>query len=372
MSAHPPARLIMTADAVGGVWSYATTLANGLAAADCEVHLVTMGPPPSVHQTAAIAAPNVHLVVTDLALEWQDPAGNDINHSRALLLELEERLQPDLVHLNGYREAAFDWRTPVLVAAHSCVNSWALACNDSNFLAEPQWKRYSAAVADGLDAAQAWVSPTQSFRSVIRKLYRPGSGGNAIWNGVASPDDVSQKEDFILGAGRMWDRAKNLPALAEAACGLDWPVLVAGPSVPGSDAPPGIEMLGALSNQALRRIMQRAAIFASPALYEPFGLSVLEAAAAGCALVLSDIPTFRELWDGAALFVAPHDAKALLHELALLCADDCRRRRLQEGARERAKTYSVERMIESYRALYSDLLRPASEPAPNRIAGAYA
>ena len=34
--------------------------------------------------------------------------------------------------------------------------------------------------------------------------------------------------------------------------------------------------------------MQRAEVFVSPAVYEPFGLTVLEAAAAGCALVLAD------------------------------------------------------------------------------------
>ncbi len=31
-----------------------------------------------------------------------------------------------------------------------------------------------------------------------------------------------------------------------------------------------------------------------PARYEPFGLSVLEAALSGCALVLGDIPSLRE------------------------------------------------------------------------------
>ncbi len=46
-----------------------------------------------------------------------------------------------------------------------------------------------------------------------------------------------------------------------------------------------------------------ATVFASMARYEPFGLAVLEAAQAGMRLVLSDIPTFRELWDGAAIFV---------------------------------------------------------------------
>ena len=64
-------------------------------------------------------------------------------------------------------------------------------------------------------------------------------------------------------------------------------------------------LLGALDERRSERLAWRSGR-SSPrtALYEPFGLAVLEAAQAGCALVLSDIPTFRELWDGAALFVA--------------------------------------------------------------------
>ena len=72
-----------------------------------------------------------------------------------------------------------------------------------------------------------------------------------------------------------------------------WPVLAAGPT----RGPDGQEIalehvvaLGALDGAALRRpAAARAAVFASLALYEPFGLAVLEAALAGCALVLSDI-----------------------------------------------------------------------------------
>ena len=56
--------------------------------------------------------------------------------------------------------------------------------------------------------------------------------------------------------------------------------------------------------------MGRAAIYALPARYEPFGLSILEAALSGCALVIGDIPSLREIWADAALFVPSdgHDA----------------------------------------------------------------
>ncbi len=363
MNGREKFRVMMTTDAVGGVWSYATTLANGLAASGSEVHLVTMGPRPQPEQLAAITVPDVHVITTDLALEWQDPAGADFDRTAKWLRKLEHQLEPDLVHLNSYREAAMEWTCPVLVAAHSCVNSWALACGEREFLDEPRWRRYSAAVACGLDAAQAWVSPTHAFRRVIRKIYQPAGTGSAIWNGVpAARGEIGQKEDFILAAGRMWDRAKNVAALAEAAKHLDWPVFVAGPADTTADASKSsIELLGPISRQALQQRMQRASIFVSPALYEPFGLSVLEAASAGCALVLSDIPTFRELWDGAAAFVDPNDTRALRRELTAICADDLRRHRLQEAARERSRVCSVERMVAAYQRLYSDVLAGAGE-----------
>ena len=64
-------------------------------------------------------------------------------------------------------------------------------------------------------------------------------------------------------------------------------------------------MLGRLSAGELADWYARAAIYALPARYEPFGLSALEAALSGCALVLGDIPSLREIWGDAALFVPP-------------------------------------------------------------------
>ena len=67
-------------------------------------------------------------------------------------------------------------------------------------------------------------------------------------------------------------------------------------------------------------------IFVSVSRYEPFGLAVLEAAHAGCALVLSDIPTFRELWQGAASFVIAAGSAAATegHELCTMNGRSCR------------------------------------------------
>jgi glycosyltransferase involved in cell wall biosynthesis len=102
--------------------------------------------------------------------------------------------------------------------------------------------------------------------------------------------------------------------------------------------------------------MQRAAIFAHPALYEPFGLAALEAAGSGCALLLADVPTLRELWDGAAVFVAPRDHQALADALNRLIASPELRRTTALAAQARARRYNPDVMGAAYLDLYRELL----------------
>ena len=93
---------------------------------------------------------------------------------------------------------------------------------------------------------------------------------------------------------------------------------------------------------------------------------MLEAAQAGCALVLSDTPTFRELWGEAAVFFPPRDPKALAKALNQLAASSSTRDRSGAAARLNARRYSSEalalRMAEIYRRLRG-LRRPAASGA---------
>jgi glycosyltransferase involved in cell wall biosynthesis len=312
-------RMLMTSDTVGGVWTYSCSLASTLAASGADVHLVTLGPRPREDQRSMLR---------------------------------------DIVHLNSFREATLPWRSPTVVVAHSCVNSWGRACRDSAWLSEPKWQVYTRHVAAGLNTAQSWVAPSQSFHDCIVDIYNPLSPGTVIWNGVAPSSAPHGKQAFIFAAGRLWDRAKNVEALAQAAPGLPWPVLIAGPA--DDTRVEGMTFLGRLPHDAVRARLHRAAIFVSPAMYEPFGLSVLEAASAGCALVLSDIPSFRELWDDAAVFVDPRNIDELRGELERLCDDSARRERMQQAAYQRSLAYSITSMRDAYLRLYGGLLASTS------------
>src|SRR5690242_17389038 len=97
----PSLRILMTTDAVGGVWIYATSLARALCGCGHQVSLVTLGPPPREDQRRDLAeVPALDLIVTDCALEWMDPGADDFLRTCERLQRLELQLAPDIVHLN--------------------------------------------------------------------------------------------------------------------------------------------------------------------------------------------------------------------------------------------------------------------------------
>jgi glycosyltransferase involved in cell wall biosynthesis len=250
------------------------------------------------------------------------------------------------------------------------VRSWWRACRGEE-PSEPGWLEYVSNVRNGLASADCWVAPSYAFRDTIEALYAPPKHGRVIWNGIhqtgAEPLHTSaRKHPVILAAGRLWDEAKNIGTLGRVAKSVPWPVRLAGPvathgSIERAPAA-GVEILGELSRGALREEMIRAAVFVAPALYEPFGLTVLEAAQSGCALVLSDQPSFRELWDGAALFVDPRDDASLQDALLRVIQDEKKRHELGRSAARRASRYSLTAMTESYASLYDELAQRAAPP----------
>jgi glycogen(starch) synthase len=326
-------RVLMTADTVGGVWTYARDLARAL---DADVTIATMGPPPAQYEEG--------LLVSTYALEWEDEPWDDVDRAGAWLLELEEELQPDLVHLNGYAHGALPWRAPVVVAAHSDVVSWWLAVHGAP--PPERFDRYRSAVEAGLRAADVVVAPTHAVLDDLRRHYRLCRDRVVVHNGSSLEPIPAEKEPFVLALGRFRDEAKNLAALARARHATGWPIVAAGDGT----------ALGRLGRGEVQALLARAAVFASPARYEPFGLGILEAARSGCALVLGDLPSLREVWGDAALFAPPDDDEAIAAALRLVTRDAELRAELAERARRRSARYTVEAMAAGYARVYESLL----------------
>ena len=356
--------VLMTADAVGGVWTYALDLCRAFAACGIRVTLATMGPPPTGDQLAcARAIPALQILSGDFQLEWMDEPWADVAAAGDWLLELEQRHAPDLVHLNGFAHAALPFAAPVLAVGHSCLSSWAAAVPAA--IDPGKLAAYRRHVRRGLQGADLVVAPSAAMLAALHDHYGPLAHCAVIPNGrsraVFAP---AAKEPFVFSAGRLWDAAKNIDAVAAVAGRLPWPVFVAGDGKAEGALGSDIQALGRLDEAALAAWLGRASLFVLPARYEPFGLLPLEAALSGCVLVLGDIPSLREVWGDAAEYVDPDDRDGLLLALSQLIKSPQRAARAHAAWR-RAQAYSAEGMAAAYRALYTDLCIKT-----NRSAGA--
>jgi glycosyltransferase involved in cell wall biosynthesis len=349
----------MTADAIGGVWTYALELCRELGRCEVRVALATMGRRLTGAERAAVAQmAHVELFESAYKLEWMLDPWDDLEKSNPWLLELEARTQPSLVHLNGYCHGALRWKVPCLVVGHSCVYSWFEAVR--GMAPREEWQRYRRMVTIGLRGADRVMAPSHSMMTALKRHYGSFSAAEPIYNGrTASVFAPAVKESFVITVGRLWDEGKNIGILQQIAKRLPWPIHAAGETrAPdgGKAALDDLVLLGRLDEQALAGWLARAAIFVLPARYEPFGYSALEAALAGCALVLGDIPSLREIWADAALFVPPDDCAAITGALLKLIADAPRRNQLAQRALARANEFTAERMAQGYLNLYEKML----------------
>jgi glycogen(starch) synthase len=356
--ARAPERVLITADAIGGVWTFALELSQELAKAGTEVVLATLGGAPTAAQVAeAERIPGLRLCISDFKLEWMEDPWDDVAASGDWLLELESCFRPGLVHLNSFGHGALPWNSPLVLTAHSCVASWWQGVKGEAL--PDTWSQYRLHVVRSLESADVCAVPSRHMLECLRTHYGVEAESPrwaVIPNGRAAGSFYSRlKEPFVFSAGRLWDEAKNISAVARVSARIPWPVYIAGEARrPGGDSTefPGCHQLGQLPADTLAGFYARAAIYALPARYEPFGLTPLEAALSGCALILGDIPSLREIWQDAAIFVPPGDLDCLSAALRELIEDPVLRNEFALRGKERAQEFTPGRMASAYLSLY--------------------
>lgn len=391
-----PKKILMTADTIGGVWTYALELTTALAAYGIDVALATMGAPLTPQQQKeSEKIKNLEVFESHFKLEWMADPWDDIKQAGEWLIQLEKRLQPDVIHLNGYVHAALPWEAPTVVVGHSCVLSWWQAVKGES--APESWDRYRQEVQRGLQAANLVIAPTKAMLEALNYHYGVIVNSRVIPNGRDPKifDHSTQKKEFIFCAGRVWDEAKNITMLEFSANQLLWWVYIAGdqykpldnqlqatqilknlgkvertnikqlkPQLQTKLEPPKSSnllqaspvLLGHLSTEELASWYADASIYALPARYEPFGLSVLEAALSRCALVLGDIPSLREVWQDSAVFVPSDDKNALIHAINSLIRDASQRHALATKAYVQALKFTLQRMATGYLSAYQEVI----------------
>ncbi len=361
--------IVITSDAVGGVWTHTRELAVGLRHRGWRVTVAVFGPWAGGQGSAWAEACGVTVWHGGGGLEWMAGAEEEVAAGQQRLRELVQALRPDVLHANQFAAAAARAPAACLLAVHSDVVSWWRAVQGC----APPCTRFTAfyegMARAGLAAASLVVTPTAAARDGLRaSFHNNGSSGGelaVIPNGMGGEWGGAKKRGYAAAAGRLWDEGKQLRILWRSGWAL--PVRIAGPrEAPGNGAaaradwgpaPPGVQWVGNLAPPDMQRLLAGAEVFIVPSRYEPFGLGALEAARHGCALLLNDIPSLREVWGDAAAYFARDDAVALGRELQQLAAQPSRRQRLARAAARRARErYGRELMVRRYLAAYARVM----------------
>jgi phosphatidyl-myo-inositol alpha-mannosyltransferase len=247
-----------------------------------------------------------------------------------------------LIPLVGWSALSLD--KPTVVTFHADAPDWASTAY-----------RWAPWVGRRLEKAKITAVSTTAARSIPRSWGEPEIIPNAI---DADSYDVpaARIEHQVAFLGRDEPR-KGLEVLLEA-----WPAVRA--SVPGAELVvmgarrttdvAGARFTGPISGAEKRHLLASSQVYVAPNLGgESFGIVVLEAMAAGCAVVASDIPSFVDVSGGAAEHVAVGDPESLASAITGLLRDEGRARTLGQSARHRARMFDWSVVVGRYRDLYT-------------------
>ncbi len=266
------------------------------------------------------------------------------------------------------------WFTGQVWATRRGPARTALKCADrllaglaTHLLADSRSQR-DFLVSEGIcPARRIGVLGDGSICGVDGRRFRPDAEARRALRAEREiPDDA----DVVLFVGRL-NADKGLRELAQAMLRLDrefpsthW--LLVGPDEGGMEA----HVRGVASTLGRRlhfpgptrepeRFMAAADVFCVPSHREGFGISVLEAAAAGVPGVATRIYGLTDAVEdeGTGLLVPPRDPAALADAIAALLRDPARRRAMGTAARERAlRSFSSERIVGELAEFYRRIL----------------
>jgi glycosyltransferase involved in cell wall biosynthesis len=208
----------------------------------------------------------------------------------------------------------------------------ALTIHDISFIAHPEWfrprERLRRRWLTGRAAATASVVFTDSEfsrRELETRLHVAPGRIRVIPPGVSTVDSrrAASREPLVLYVGSLFNRRRlpdliaafsratsDLPSARLVIVGADrtWPPQDLRAAAEACGVAAKIELRNYAPDTELADLYARASVFGFLSEYEGFGLTPLEALAAGVPIVVLDTAIAREVYGGAAEYVAAGDA----------------------------------------------------------------
>ena len=237
-------------------------------------------------------------------------------------------------------------------------------------------------LAKALTRCDRLVTPSESVRNEILSLY-PDLPISVVHNGVdidafraASHSDLSSirhrhnlPNDFVLSVGH-FEKRKNYLNLVTAVAQLREKQRAVHLVIVGNDngelaavkkhvhalgVATNVTILNGLSDFELSCIYRLCKLFVFPSYYEGFGIPILEAMAAGCPIVLSDIPVFKELTQGQGVYFEYNNPDSIAIAIDEVLSSNSERDRLIQYGRERVQDFSFQKVSMALEGVYRTL-----------------
>ncbi len=356
-------KILMTTDTLGPLWQYCLELASALPE-NTEIHLASMGDLPDERKMAeAEAISNLYIYPSSYKLEWQDDPWDEVEQASMWLLHLEQKLQPDLVHLNHCVFGELPWDRPALVVGHYCMLSRWEATDNQPF--PDVQERYRERIRKGLQSVDYVVAPSATLLRRLEAHYGPLHETEIIHYGITDVYQESRsKSNQILLSTEGIHEYEGLHALVKGAADLPYPLIIMGEHQADMHEA-SVAFTGKLNSNQLNEYLSDSRIFVSASRYEVFGWTALQAASQGCILILSDIDVYHEIWQDSALYFDPVHPESLREVILSLLAQPELTASLGKKSVQRSRDFDLKKKAKGYYELYHKLIHTAKQEASN-------
>ncbi len=199
----------------------------------------------------------------------------------------------------------------------------------------------------------------------FKKSYADNATHAVIPNGVdaalfRSDENIQRNETLVICAARI-EGIKNQLNLIKALNNTGYQLILIGAAAPNQSAyykkcrdtaAANISFVDHLSQQELLRYYQNAKVHVLPSWFETTGLSSLEAAVAGCNVVISDRGDAKEYFDGYATYCDPSSPESILDAIQKAAASTAN----DELRKKIIDSYTWEIAAERTAAVYKKIL----------------